>query len=108
MRATNAVALYARRIGRLCYRLLCKIGRALRTVGQYVWAILKALFIPNVKSMPLTPSTPKPFQTKQLESPSFNKVEFNPEELLEGNAAAFVEPIVPGKSELEKTTHQMI
>ncbi|WKY03316.1 hypothetical protein Q1695_004786 [Nippostrongylus brasiliensis] len=108
MRATNAVALYARRIGRLCYRLLCKIGRALRTVGQYVWAILKALFIPNVKSMPLTPSTPKPFQTKPLEPPSFNKVEFNPEELLEGNAAAFVEPIVPGKSELEKTTHQMI
>ncbi|VDO64509.1 unnamed protein product [Heligmosomoides polygyrus] len=82
--AANTVGLYARRVGRFCYSVLCKVARVLRTILQYLWAILKALFWSDIESKSLPPSAPKPFQIKPPEdSPTFNKVEFNPNEIVE-------------------------
>ncbi|KIH59358.1 hypothetical protein ANCDUO_10412 [Ancylostoma duodenale] len=80
--AAETASLYARRIGRFLYGVGCKAARLLRTVAQYIWAFLKTFFITSVPSKTL-PATPKPFQPNAPESPSFNKVEFKPEELAE-------------------------
>ncbi|RCN42014.1 hypothetical protein ANCCAN_11999, partial [Ancylostoma caninum] len=81
--AAETASLYARRIGRFLYGVGCKAARLLRTVAQYIWAFLKTFFTTSVPSKTL-PATPKPFQPNAPpESPSFNKVEFKPEELAE-------------------------
>ncbi|EYC30962.1 hypothetical protein Y032_0004g1875 [Ancylostoma ceylanicum] len=82
--AAETASLYARRIGRFLYGVGCKAARLLRTVAQYIWAFLKTFFTTSVPSKTL-PATPKPFQphAAPAESPSFNKVEFKPEDLAE-------------------------
>lgn len=103
--AANTVGLYARRVGRFCYSVLCKVARVLRTILQYLWAILKALFWSDIESKSLPPSAPKPFQIKPPEdSPTFNKVEFNPNEIVESleKEKAVIEPILEEAAEPEQ------
>ncbi|KAK6029783.1 hypothetical protein OSTOST_04100, partial [Ostertagia ostertagi] len=78
----DIVVLYARRIGRFCYGIACKVARLLWTTAQCLWAVVRAMFWPSVESKPLPRSAPKPFKPLAQDSPSFNKVEFNPEESL--------------------------
>ncbi|KAK5966750.1 hypothetical protein GCK32_000489 [Trichostrongylus colubriformis] len=99
----DIVVLYARRVGRFCYGIACRVVKILSATARFLWAIVRAMFWPNVKTKCLPTSTPKPFKNNAQDSPSFNKVDFDPDESLGKQELEHEQqPIPSGTSESEQ------
>ncbi|XGW25277.1 hypothetical protein V3C99_006584, partial [Haemonchus contortus] len=90
--AKDFVVYYATLFGRLCKRIACQVIKLLVTFLQCLWAIVRAMFWPNVESKRLRSSAPKPFKVYDQDPPSFNRVDFKPEESTEQRESQFDQP----------------